>query len=69
MNAGHPGMTATNVSDTDPLLAHPNLVATRQIGFVTEDGFDKQFAAIFAQVNAYAAGGPIHMVNPSFYGR
>ncbi|NIY73143.1 D-2-hydroxyacid dehydrogenase family protein [Marivivens donghaensis] len=76
LNAGRPEMAAIDVFDSepltdaaDPLLAHPNLIATPHIGFVTEDEFDKQFADIFAQVNAYAQGAPIHMVNPSVYGR
>ncbi|NVK44782.1 MAG: D-2-hydroxyacid dehydrogenase family protein [Rhodobacteraceae bacterium] len=76
LNAGRPGMAAIDVFDTepmkdpaDPLLAHPNLIATPHIGFVTEDEFDKQFSDIFAQVNAYAEGAPIHMVNPSVYGQ
>ena len=76
LNAGRPGMAAVDVFDSepltdpaDPLLAHKNLIATPHIGFVTEDEFDKQFADIFAQVNAYAEGAPIHMVNPSVYGR
>ncbi|MWB79650.1 D-2-hydroxyacid dehydrogenase family protein [Pseudooceanicola sp. 216_PA32_1] len=74
LNMGRPGMAAVDVFDTeplldpaDPLLAHPNLIATPHIGFVTEDEFDRQFADIFAQVNAYAAGAPIHMVNPSVF--
>lgn len=72
LNAGRPGMAAIDVFDTepmtdptDPLLSHPNLIATPHIGFVTEDEFDKQFADIFEQVNAYAEGAPVHMVNPS----
>ncbi len=76
LDAGRPGMAAVDVFDSepltapaDPLLAHPKLIATPHIGFVTEDEFDKQFADIFAQVNAYAEGAPIHMVNPSVYGR
>jgi D-3-phosphoglycerate dehydrogenase len=76
LNAGCPGIAAIDVFDTepmkdpaDPLLAHPNLIATPHIGFVTEDEFDKQFYDIFAQVNAYAEGAPIHMVNPSVYGQ
>ncbi len=71
LNAGRPGMAAIDVFDTepltdpdDPLLAHPNLIATPHIGYVTEDEFDLQFADIFDQVNAYAAGAPIHMINP-----
>lgn len=74
LTAGHPGMAAIDVFDTeplndpaDPLLSHPNLIATPHIGFVTEDEFDKQFADIFTQVTAYAEGAPIHMVNPSVH--
>ncbi|WP_136634758.1 D-2-hydroxyacid dehydrogenase family protein [Pseudooceanicola onchidii] len=76
LNAGRPGMAAVDVFDTepltdaaDPLLSHPNLIATPHIGFVTEDEFDKQFADIFDQVNAYAAGAPIHMINPDAAGQ
>ncbi len=74
LNAGHLGAAAVDVFDTepltnpnDPLLSHPKLIATPHIGFVTEDEFDKQFTDIFAQVNAYVAGAPIHMINPSVY--
>ncbi|MFS4580717.1 D-2-hydroxyacid dehydrogenase family protein [Phaeobacter sp. C3_T13_0] len=76
LDAGRPGMAAVDVFDseplmdpTDPLLAHPNLIATPHIGFVTEDEFDKQFADIFEQVTAYANGHPIHMVNPLVFGQ
>ena len=62
-------LRSTPPAPADPLLAHPNLIATPHIGFVTEDEFDSQFTDIFEQVNAYAAGAPIHMVNPSVYGR
>lgn len=62
---------AVDVFDTEPLrdishplLSHPNVLATPHIGYVTEDEFDLQFTDIFAQVNAYAAGAPIHMINP-----
>ncbi|KEP70370.1 3-phosphoglycerate dehydrogenase [Thioclava dalianensis] len=72
LKAGRPGQAAVDVFDrepetnaADPLLAHPNLIATPHIGYVTEDEFDKQFSDIFAQVKAYAEGAPIHMVNPS----
>lgn len=71
LHAGRPGIAAIDVFDTepltdagDPLLAHPKLIATPHIGFVTEDEFDKQFADIFEQVNSYADGAPIHMINP-----
>lgn len=74
LNVGRPGTAAVDVfasepltDAADPLLSHPRLIATPHIGFVTEDEFDRQFADIFAQVNAYAQGAPIHMVNPSVF--
>ncbi len=74
LNAGHPGKAAIDVFDAepltdpnDPLLSHPNLIATPHIGFVTEDEFDLQFADIFDQVNAYAEGAPIHVINPEVW--
>lgn len=74
LHAGHPGTAAVDVFDTepmrdptDPLLAHPNLIATPHIGFVTEDEFEVQFSDIFDQVNAFAGGAPIHMINPDVF--
>ena len=64
-------MAAVDVFETeplidpeDPLLSHPNLIATPHIGYVTEDEFDLQFSDVFDQVAAYADGHPIHMINP-----
>jgi D-3-phosphoglycerate dehydrogenase len=65
---------AVDVFDYEPLtdtsnilLTHPNVLATPHIGFVTEDEFDLQFSDIFDQINAYATGAPIHMINPEVY--
>lgn len=65
---------AVDVFDTEPLtdttnllLTHPNVIATPHIGYVTEDEFDLQFSDIFDQINAYASGAPIHMINPSVW--
>ena len=65
---------AVDVFDHEPLtdtsnilLTHPNVLATPHIGFVTEDEFDLQFSDIFDQINAYANGAPIHMINPEVY--
>ncbi len=53
------------LTDTsNPLLRHPNVLPTPHIGYVTEDEFDLQFSDIFDQVNAFAAGAPIHIINP-----
>jgi D-3-phosphoglycerate dehydrogenase len=66
---------AVDVFDVEPLrdtdnilLTHPNVLPTPHIGFVTEDEFDMQFGDIFDQINAYADGAPIHMINPSVWG-
>ncbi|WP_425040671.1 D-2-hydroxyacid dehydrogenase family protein [Primorskyibacter sp. S187A] len=62
---------AVDVFDSEPLtdrnhllLTHPNVLATPHIGYVTEDEFDLQFSDIFDQVNAFADGAPIHVINP-----
>ncbi|MFK8034706.1 MAG: D-2-hydroxyacid dehydrogenase family protein [Hyphomicrobiales bacterium] len=52
------------IDTQSPLLTHPNVLATPHIGYVTEDEFELQFSDIFDQINAYALGSPIHMINP-----
>lgn len=71
LNEGQLGMAAADVFETEPLvdpddllLNHPKFIGTPHIGYVTEDELDKQFADIFDQINAYAAGEPINIVNP-----
>lgn len=66
-----PGFAAVDVFDTEPLtdtthplLTNPRVLATPHIGYVTEDEFDLQFSDIFDQVNAFAEGAPIHVINP-----
>ena len=67
---------AVDVFDHEPLrdrsnilLSHPNVLPTPHIGYVTEDEFDLQFRDIFEQVNAFAQGSPIHMINPEAMAR
>ena len=48
----------------DPLLALDNVVCTPHIGYVTRDEWELQFADVFDQINAFAAGHPINVVNP-----
>ena len=69
LDAGRPGLAALDVFDdepvtdpADPVLSHPRLIATPHIGFVTEEEIDLQFADIFDQVTAFAAGRPINLV-------
>src|SRR5256714_2776228 len=72
LRAGRPGMAAVDVYEEEPLtdpghplLGMPNVVCTPHIGYVTRDEYDLQFSDIFDQVRAYAAGTPIHVVNPA----
>lgn len=71
LNAGRPGIAALDVFDiepltnvADPLMSHPDVICTPHIGYVTEDELNMQFADIYDQINAYAAGDPIHLANP-----
>ena len=69
LEQGRPDMAAIDVFDeepttTDPLIHHPRVIATPHIGYVTREELDLQFGDIFDQITAYAAGEPIHTVNP-----
>jgi len=71
LRAGRPGMAAVDVFEQEPvrdpahpLLTMPNVVCTPHIGYVTRDEYEAQFADVFAQITAYAAGKPINVVNP-----
>ena len=71
LRAGRPGIAAVDVFEEEPLCdpAHPllnmpNVVCTPHIGYVSREEFDIQFADIFDQINAFAAGTPINVVNP-----
>jgi len=74
--AGRPGLAAVDVYDVEPVVggAHPllaldNVVCTPHLGYVTREEWELQFSDIFDQVNAFAAGAPIHMVNPEVHDR
>jgi D-3-phosphoglycerate dehydrogenase len=71
LRAGRPGMAAVDVYEEEPMrdTAHPllnleNVVCTPHLGYVSRDEYELQFADIFEQINAYAAGAPINVVNP-----
>ena len=74
LRAGRPGMAAVDVFEEEPvrdgrhpLLAMENVVCTPHIGYVTRDEYEIQFADIFDQVVAYAAGRPVNVVNPAVF--
>jgi D-3-phosphoglycerate dehydrogenase / 2-oxoglutarate reductase len=71
LRAGRPGMAAVDVCDREPvraadepLLPMDNVVCTPHIGYVTREEWETQFSDIFDQVNAFAQGSPINMINP-----
>lgn len=71
LRAGRPGMAAVDVFEEEPvldpshaLLRMDNVVSTPHIGYVSRDEYEIQFADIFDQITAYAAGTPINVVNP-----
>jgi D-3-phosphoglycerate dehydrogenase len=47
-----------------PLLELPNALCTPHLGYVERDGYETAFSSIFDQINAYAAGRPVNVVNP-----
>jgi D-3-phosphoglycerate dehydrogenase len=71
LRAGRPGTAAVDVFEDEPLLdtQHPllgmeNVVCTPHIGYVSRDEYEIQFTDIFDQINAFAEGAPINVVNP-----
>ena len=71
LRAGRPGMAAVDVYESEPLvdtsnplLMMDNVVCTPHIGYVSRDEYEIQFADIFDQIIAFAAGTPINVVNP-----
>ncbi|HEX9397038.1 MAG TPA: D-2-hydroxyacid dehydrogenase family protein [Burkholderiales bacterium] len=71
LKAGRPGMAAVDVYEEEPvrdpkypLLTMPNVLCTPHIGYVSREEYELQFAEIFDQILAYAAGAPVNVVNP-----
>ena len=71
LRTGRPGMAAIDVYEEEPVLdpGHPllgmdDVVCTPHIGYVSREEWEVQFADVFDQINAYAAGSPTNVVNP-----
>ncbi len=67
--AGRPGRAAIDVFDEepaerDPLLRQAAVLATPHLGYVTWETYERYFAQAFAQVDAFASGAPIGVINP-----
>ena len=71
LRQGRPGFAAVDVYEQEPILnaAHPllaldNAVCTPHLGYVEKDSYELYFSQAFDEVNAFAAGAPVHAVNP-----
>lgn len=76
LRMGRPGMAAVDVYEEEPVLGarHPllaldNAVCTPHLGYVERDAYEFGFGHVFDQILAYAAGAPVHVVNPEVLGR
>lgn len=72
LRAGRPGFAAVDVFEEEPVLGagHPllameNALCTPHLGYVERDSYEIYFGQAFDQVVAFAAGRPIHVVNPA----
>jgi len=72
---GRPGFAAVDVfdqepvPDDDPLIARENALCTPHLGYVTRESYEAYFGQAFDQINAFAAGQPVGVVNPDALGR
>jgi D-3-phosphoglycerate dehydrogenase len=71
LERGRPGMAAVDVYEDEPvtdphhpLLTLDNAVCTPHLGYVTHGEWELQFADVFDQINAFADGHPVNVVNP-----
>ena len=70
LRRGRPGMAAVDVFEhepagaEEPLLGLENALCTPHIGYVTREEWELQFSDVFDQINAFADGSPLNMVNP-----
>ena len=71
LRVGRPGFAAVDVFEQEPILGAnhpllqlPNAICTPHLGYVEGDSYELYFGQAFDQVNAFAAGQPINIVNP-----
>jgi D-3-phosphoglycerate dehydrogenase len=74
LRAGRPGWAAVDVYESEPVRDHPllhldNAICTPHLGYVEKDTYELYFGSAFDQVLAFAAGHPIHLLNPQVLDR
>lgn len=67
--AGRPAMAAIDVYEseptiTDPLIAHPSVLAMPHVGYVERDSYELYLGTAFDNIVAFANGAPTGVVNP-----
>jgi len=76
LRRGRPGYAAVDVYEDEPvlganhpLLALPNALCTPHLGGTTFAAYERQYDPMIDALVAYAAGAPVHIVNPEVLGR
>jgi len=71
LKKGRPGFAAIDVYESEPvvnrehpLVNMPNALCTPHLGYVTWETYELYYAAVVENIVAYAAGKPVHMLNP-----
>jgi D-3-phosphoglycerate dehydrogenase len=71
LQLGRPGFAAVDVYEdepvlgaSNPLLQLPNALCTPHIGYVARDSYENYFGIAFDNINRFAAGDPVNIVNP-----
>ena len=69
LEGGRPTLAALDVfvgepTVSDPLIAHPRVLATPHIGYVERDSYELYLGTAFDNLVAFAAGRPTGVVNP-----
>ena len=70
LKSGRPGYAAVDVYEDEPvatdhpLLAMDNVLCTPHLGYVEKDTYELFFGAAIEQIEAFAAGRPINVLNP-----
>jgi len=71
LRLGRPGFAAIDVYEdepvlgaSNPLLQLPNALCTPHIGYVSRDSYENYFGIAFDNINRFAAGDPVNIVNP-----
>jgi D-3-phosphoglycerate dehydrogenase len=71
LRKGRPGYAAIDVYESEPtlnrehpLVSMPNVICTPHLGYVTWETYEQYYAAVIDNILAYAAGAPVHVLNP-----